>query len=278
MVGGTKRDSTSKPEQHDLPSLLSSVTSTEWTTFSIENFQHQQSYPQHSFWASHSTPALFPSPLTLICHSHIQKILDFLPNGGLQFYSALREPGEMRKILILTGAGGVALRLRPLSGRWRPQWNRAGGKGFWQLSLPLGELHRWMHSFQSHHTAWETKSYHRTSQGFQALRCALPQRGRLDRNRCDNKWPLELHPESCWLFPESCSSSWVPGFSLETLRSWHIAKKGQQQEIEKQSVRSKGRGDRTTVHTYLKILPLFSRIKIPKSKKKSEMAQKAIQS
>lgn len=142
------------------------------------------------------------------------------------------------------------------------------GKGFWQLSLPLGELHRWMHSFQSHHTAWETKSYHRTSQGFQPLRCALPQRGRLDRNRCDNKWPLELHPESCWPFPESCSSSWVPGFSLEALRSWHIAKKDQQQEIEKQSVRSKERGDRTTVHTYLKILPLFLRIKIAKSKKR----------
>lgn len=63
-----------------------------------------------------------------------------------------------------------------------------------------------------------------------SLRWALPQRGRLDRNRCDNKWPLELHPESCWLFPESCSSSWASGFTLETLRSWHIAKKGQQQK------------------------------------------------
>lgn len=219
--------STSKPEQHDLPSLISSITSMKWTTFSIEKFQ---SYPQHSFWAHHSTPTFFPSPLTLIPHSHIQKILDFLPDGALQFYPALRELGEIRQILILTGR--VALRLRPLAGKWRSQWNRAGGKGFWQLSLTLGELHRWMHSFQSHHTAQERKSYHRTSQGFQPLRWALPQRGRLDRNRCDNKWPLELHPESCWPFPESCSSSWVPGFSLETLRSWHTAKKGQQ-EIEK---------------------------------------------
>lgn len=74
---------------------------------------------------------------------------------------------------------GFALRLRPLAGKWRSQWSRAGGKGFWQLSLTLGELHRWMHSFQSHHTAWERKSYHRTSQGFQPLRRALPQRGAL---------------------------------------------------------------------------------------------------
>lgn len=101
MVGSTKQDctSTSKPEQHDLPSLISSIISMEWTTFSIEKFQ---SYPQHSFWASHSTPIFFPSPLTLIRHSHIQKILDFLPSGALQFYSALRGLGEIRQILILT--------------------------------------------------------------------------------------------------------------------------------------------------------------------------------
>lgn len=85
----------------------------EWTTFSIETFQHEQSYPQHSFWPSHSIPVFFSSPLTLICHSHIQKILVFLPNGALQFYSAFREPGEIRQILILTGRG-----LHLDSGHW----------------------------------------------------------------------------------------------------------------------------------------------------------------
>lgn len=134
-----------------------------------------------------------------------------------------------------TNCGGFAL--RPVTGKWRSQWNRAEGKGFWQFSLVLGELHRWMHSFQSHHTAQERKSYHRTSQGFQPLSWALPQRWCLDRNRCDNKWPLELHPESCWPFPESCSSSWAPGFSLETLRSWHTTKKGQQHKKKRQSIR-----------------------------------------
>lgn len=122
------------------------------------------------------------------------------------------------------------LRVRPVAGKWRLQRNRAEAKGFWQFSLTLGELQRWMSSFQSHHTAQERKSYRRTSQGSQPLRWALPQRGCLDRNRCDNKWPLESHSKSCWLFPESCSSYWAPSFSLKTLRSWLTTKKGQQRE------------------------------------------------
>lgn len=197
----------------------------------MNKFQHWE-VPTLAKLTGHSAPAFFLSPPTPVLHSHIQEILDFLPDDGLQFSSVPRDAGEIRPIRILTRVF-FALRVKPVAGKWRSQWNRAEGKGFWQFSLTLGELHRWMHSFQSHHTAWERKSYHRTSQGFQPLRWALPQKGRLDRNRCDNKWPLELHPESCWPFPESCSSFWTSGFSLETLRSWHTTKKGQQQEKEK---------------------------------------------
>lgn len=60
-----------------------------------------------------STPALFLSPLTPVLHSHIQEILDFLPNDGLQFYPAPRDAGEIRPILLLTG---VFLCLE--SGQW----------------------------------------------------------------------------------------------------------------------------------------------------------------
>lgn len=101
--------------------------------------------PSLAKWMACSTPALFLSPLTSVHHSHIDESSDFLPNDGLWFYSAPRDTGETRPILLLTIFEGF---LNQDSG-WKIKVpaKQAEEKGSLHFSLTLGELHRWMHCF-----------------------------------------------------------------------------------------------------------------------------------
>lgn len=216
-------------ESRTLPPSLSSVTHTALSGPSLPWREQPSGLGSSNASKTNRLLNCSISPLTPVLHSHIQEILDFLPNDGLQFYAAPRDAGEIRPILQLTG---FFLHLEP--GQWLG--NEGHSETGQREKVPDNFPWHWKNStdkctlFSPITQHKKKKHYHRTSQGFQPLRWALPERGCLDRNRCDNKWPLELLPKSCWPFPENCSSSWAPGFSLETLRSWHTTEKGQNQE------------------------------------------------